>query len=323
MASPPMPKLSPLHREVLAAHRERLAGLIDRSYPTRLKKLYDKAQDEVAAKLARAVRGGRRNSFTAQQHRIVLSQIRQGQAQVAHRMTGALGDASAQVQHAALRGLISDVRKLEAHFRGLPAGPLPIEEAATFSGVIKGRAASLLDQHATSMGRYGARVVRSMREQMSIGLMAGESTGDVVDRVREVADLEWWQAERIVRTELAWTASATQADGIAASAQALPDLRMRWSELCDDETGEPLDDRVAVDSIAMHGQCALPGQVFRMPATAPFPDADGNTKVPAALVGKSWLFPPNRPNDRSSIQPWRPGWGIPGWRYAGGRRVRL
>jgi hypothetical protein len=119
----------------------------------------------------------------------------------------------------------------------------------------------------------------------------------------------------------AWAFNAAHKDGIEDAREVLPDLRSRWVELCDDATGAPLDDRVCVDSIALHGQVDVDG-VFFQPATAPHPDAEGRTQVPDALIGQTYDFPPNRPNDRSTLAPWRPGWGVPAWEWRG-RRVHL
>jgi hypothetical protein len=130
--------------------------------------------------------------------------------------------------------------------------------------------------------------------------------------VQRVADVEWWRAERIVRTELAYAYSATQRDGIAATGGG---LYMRWTELVDDVSHAKLDPRVGADSVALHGQVALPGEVFRMP-----PGARG---VDESLASGEWEHPPNRPNDRSCIMPWRPEWpeAPPGWRLVGGSKV--
>ncbi len=90
-------------------------------------------------------------------------------------------------------------------------------------------------------------------------------------------------------------------------------MRQRWTELINDLTGQPLDNRVAKDSIAMHGQVAYPGHYFTMPAG----------DVPHLMVGKQWLYPPNRPNDRAVLTPWMRGWGVPAWEYHGGVRLPL
>jgi hypothetical protein len=168
--------------------------------------------------------------------------------------------------------------------------------------------------HRESMTKYGARIVTKMESQLGESLIAGESPNDAVARIETVAKGEWYQAERIVRTETAWAFNATQADGMVDAASELDDLYMRWSEHVDDETGEPLDDRVAADSLALHGQVVRPGGEFLMP---------GSADVQESLQGRGWPFPTDRPNDRACLAPWRPGWGVPGWEMRGGRKVMV
>ena len=43
--------------------------------------------------------------------------------------------------------------------------------------------------------------------------------------------------------------------------------------------------------------------------------------ISAKLWGKQFRFPPNRPNDRATLIPWRPEWGLPGYFYQAGRRI--
>ena len=114
--------------------------------------------------------------------------------------------------------------------------------------------------------------------------------------------------------------NGTAADAIHDAQDEIPDMRLRWVEYCNDETGAPLDSRVAVDSIAIHAELAV-GGLFTMPETAPHADAHGNTEVPAALIGKTWPHPPDRPNDRALVQAWRPAWPVPAWVLRNGRRA--
>ena len=144
------------------------------------------------------------------------------------------------------------------------------------------------------------------------GLRPGEvKVGEAIGAAVEAADRQWWKVERVARTEGALAFNAAQEDGIALLAQAHPGLMKRWTELVSDLTGAPLDDRVGDDSIALHGQVARPGGLFVMPDT---------DKAPARMVGMSWSSPPNRPNDRATLLPWHPDWGIPGWVIRGGKR---
>ena len=307
--------------QVIQASRNRLERVVTANSLRALKKLYDEANTNLAVKLRRAVGGGKGSTFTAHQLRIAQAQVRVGQAQLAQRMAGKMGPLTKQAQESALKGLVDDVAKLSKQFTGAET-VLPVDEAGVFANVIAKRQPSLMQMHQTSMARYGAAVVQKVEGQLALSLIQGESPQEAIDGVAEAIDGEWWQGERIVRTETAYAFNATHADGIAESAEELPELKMRWEEHCD-AAGQPLDDRVGVDSIAMHGQVTGPGDVFTMPATAPFPDKNGNTEVPDSLVGEEWEFPPNRPNDRSVLAPWMPDWGVPGWRYDNGRRIWL
>lgn len=309
-----MPKVPAAYREVVAAQRARMNRLIDRRGVAAVKEVYDVAVDELGRRLSRVARPG---TMTAGQARALMSQARAAGADISRRLAGALGDASLEAQREALEALASDIAKLEREFTGATVD-LPIEEAARFRGLIDKRRTSLMRAHKTSMARYGAHVVKKVEDQISRSLLAGETGREAVARVAKAADVEWWAAERVVRTEIAWAQNAAHADGIGESAQELSGLMMRWSEHVDDATYEPFDDRVGVDSVAMHGQLAKPGGVFTMPPTT----ARGR-EVPDALVGESWGHPPNRPNDRAVLSPWRPGWGVPGWVWRAGRRVTM
>lgn len=601
--------------DALAEHQRRLDRLSLHQGPKQLKAVYDDAQAHLVRKMHAAAKAGRAETFSMHQYRVLSAQVRAGQAQMAARMAGKLHDVSKQAQKEAVRGLTHDLNKLEKHFTGADI-VLPLDEATRFQGIVKGQATSLLRTNQTSMARYGARVVKSMEDRMTLGLMTGDTTSEVIDAVAGVGDLEWWQGERIVRTEClpgntlvsgavvgaahkrwyegplvevvtkngrkfsatpnhpmltrrgwvgagslhhgdhlvgytgqqhpcaagdkhvargpttisqvfdataavgvqerrggsepdfhgdgregevyvarpnrelgygvfapisqelaqyvfspthlararfcigcrqllgvakrcscgysanrlihlfqtltdggvahaqrfrdmlgslaravalsdfgygqvahagVFTAASVESvarlaqtpsyisfahhpadplfpnvhgfgnlrdaeprdiefDGVASvsirafcghvfnlttpngyftingfytgntawafngahhaaiqeAAVELPDLQMRWSEHVDDATGQPFDDRVGADSLALHGQVAPPGGFFTMPV-----DPD----VSPTLWGRSWMFPPNRANDRAALAPWRPTWGIPGWRLVGGAKV--
>jgi hypothetical protein len=85
----------------------------------------------------------------------------------------------------------------------------------------------------------------------------------------------------------------------------------RWSEHVDDQTGAALDDRVAEDSLVLHGQVVAVGANFVMP-----PDP----RVSPKLWNQTYAQPPNRPNDRSVLLPWRPRWGGYAWSFTAGQR---
>ena len=305
------------YKQVIAAHRKTLDRLIQRGSVDRLKSTYDRAIAEVLAKLNRLGRGSA--PFTEHHLRMILAQLKAGQIHVADQMTTTLNKASREAQVDSLHSLVRGYKAMEKHFTGHEP-MLPLEEVARFSGVIDKRRASLMRQHATSVHRYGGVVIDSVQNELGMSLATGETLDGAITRVHESVGGEWWQAERIARTETAYAANVAHSDGIKELAEERPDLMQQWVEFCAPD-GQPLDNRVGVDSIAMHGQLTVPGGVFVMPDRAPFPDADGKIDVGKTLVGQTWMVPPCRPNGREMVQPWRKAWGTPGWYFRNGRRV--
>lgn len=302
-------------------HLKRLNRLIDRGGVDRLRKLYSSAQAELEQKLARAI-GRAAAPFTLHEYRVLLAQVRFGQMQIAGRMAEESARVTMETQTDALRGIVGQIKKLEA-MHDLPATTLPIEEASRFAGVIDKRKTSLLAQNRTSMTNYGVGVVRKIEDNLAVSLASGATNAEAIERVAKTADVEFWRAERIIRTEQSWAAHSVIADGIRASSEAIGELYMRWTELVTDD-GHPLDDRVGADSVAMHGQVALPGGEFTMPDSARsvhIRTRFGKSRVSEDMLGESWPHPPNRPHDRATIVPWRPQWGSKGWRCVAGAKV--
>lgn len=305
-------RANPEFNAILAEHRAALNRLVDRRGVAQAKKVYDQAVAALEHKLAR-VAGPRSGSMTAHQARALSFQVRQGQAELAGRLAGELGAASRDAQVDSLHGLQRSVGRMSGRYRGA-ATALPIEEAAAFHGVVDKRKTSLMQYHKNSMDKYGAHSIKKMEDALFSHVVTGGSVGEAIDDVMDASDAEWYQAERIVRTEVAWAYNSAQVDGIEAAARQLPGLMMRWSEhVTDDGSFTKLDDRVGDDSVAMHGQVASPGEPFTMPSSTP------GGKSTGTLAGGQWNFPPNRPNDRAVVTPWQTDWGVMGWAWRGSR----
>jgi hypothetical protein len=275
--------------------------------------MYHEAAIEQAAKLRAQLRGPK-DTFTVHQMRFALAQLKDGQAVLSARMASELGAVTREAQKEAVGGLVKDIAKLEKKFTGATID-LPLEEASRFYGIIDKRKTSLLRMHQSSMAKHGVQTVKAIEHELAMSLLTGENQDQAIARVLPAIEGEWWQAERIVRTEVAHAYNASHRDAIEDVSHELPDMKMQWEEMVD-EDGNPYDDRVAIDSLAMHGQVADIGEMFFMPPATP----KGDT-IPESLQGASWAFPPNRPNDRAVVSPWRREWGIPGWIWRNGKRV--
>lgn len=306
-----MPALPPAYRAIILDQQEQLQRLVRSAGIAPVRALYDRMLADVTRRIGATPAG----TFTHQQLTGLLAQIKLGLARLQAPLGEAVeGGATAVGVHAA-RTLLQDAAKLEKHFSGAVIS-LPLLESARLRGLVDRQVSSLMRVHATSMARFGAQLVGRMEEEIGASIAAGDPQTRTIDRIMEVGGLQWHRAERIVRTELAFSAGRSARMAADEQAEELDgDMWSRWTEHVTDE-GTPLDDRVGVDSEAMHGQVAPPGEPFTQPPT----NRRGEL-VSDSLVGREWTSPPNRPNDRAVLVPWRASWGVPGWRWEGGRRV--
>lgn len=304
-----MPPTPPRYQAAIQATQRRLDQVVATGGIAPVRSLFAEVNGQLERDLAKLPGGtfdDARKRSAALQVRAAILRLNQASATIAEK-----GSIDAQV--AAVQELATQVQGLERDFRGTVV-PVPLLEAARFKGLAADRASSLLVQHRVSMARYGAETIREIEGVMARSLLGAQSNTEAIDAITETLGGSRWRAERIHRTEQAWSYNAGHVDGLVTQATTLPDIMMRWSEHVSDD-GMALDDRVAVDSMAMHGQLVVPGGLFTQPPAAP----DGE-QVPDGLVLKTWAHPPNRPNDRAVIGPWRPHWGVPGWIWKDGRR---
>lgn len=297
----------------LRESRARLVRLAERRGVASLKPLFDRAITRIEHKLSRAASQIGEDSFSAHQLRMMLAQLRIGDVMLD--LGPELADITREAQLEATRGLSQSISRLERQFRGAEV-VLPLEEASVLQSLISARRPQLDEMHRKALSTWGQDAFEKVHRELSLSIAAGETGEEAIARVPQSLAAEWYRGERIVRTEVAFAYNATQADALVQAREVLPDLMMRWTEHCDD-SGEanPLDDRVGEDSIALHGQVTPPGGWFTMPDDAP--------EVSESLVGRQWQFPPNRPNDRAVLAPWRPGWGVPAYQWTAGGRVAM
>lgn len=152
--------------------------------------------------------------------------------------------------------------------------------------------------------RWSTDLARRTRETLQQAEAQRWPADMVALRLRELIGMDLWRLERIVRTEHSSGYNALQVHAVRALSRHYPDVRKRWTELVDDHSGEPLDGAVAMDSIVMHGQVASVDGMFEMPM---------HEDVHYSMWGKRWAHPPNRPNDRAVVTPWRPSWRLPAY----------
>lgn len=264
-----------------------------------MRDVYERSRAELEAKLRRIVRKGRGESFTAHHLRMLLVQVQDALGTLQQGMARQLIDDGKKAGTLAGRHLLASVSEMEKQFTGL-APVLQTQQAAVFRGLLPKVDRSLLDRYKTSLQSYTQPVVRSIRDELATSVLLGETVDDAVDRIVAqggIFEQQRWRAERIVRTETAYSYGVTKQKGMAEMKQRdFPDMQKKLIATFDSRTGK--------DSEELHGQV----QDVDKPFIWKVRDARGNVKK---IV--RYMHPPNRPNDREVVIPWRPGWREDRW----------
>lgn len=270
------------------AQAEAVVALEDRSGRrtlVRLLRSLREADSRLTQRMHRiaSMSGGAESTFTGAQASMYRTQIREVIAQVQHGLLGHVTRASEHAIRESLDHATGTIARLEEAFTGI-ATTVRLREASLFEGMVSGASASLLRRHERSAVSYGHQLLGGIEREMAQGMLTGATQHEVVERIVERAGFgrEAWRAWRIVRTETAYAYAETQAQSIAALREDFPDMRR--------VIVASFDSRTAWDSVVVHGQVRRIDEPF----------TDG--------VGRVYLNPPGRPNDREVTIPWRPTW---------------
>jgi hypothetical protein len=255
--------------------------------------IYEKARADIEAQLARLRRAGKGSTFTAQHLKAVLVQVRDGIFAFQEAMGEHLTKEGQLASTLAQRHLIRTVEVAEKQFTGLTP-VLSTDRAAILRGVREDVEPSLLDRYEASKAYYGGPAIENIKGSLAQSLVQNETVDAAVNRIAASGgafDRERWRAERIVRTELAYTYGATsQATMETMRDKDMPELQKRLVATFDSRTGE--------DSEELDGQTVDVDSPFVW---------ERETKHGVETV--EYDHPPNRPNDREVVIPWSEEWG--------------
>jgi hypothetical protein len=188
-----------------------------------------------------------------------------------------------------------------------------LDDHATVERLIRSHKKALTDRRTAAVKQLVVDVTTTAQQSLR-SVDKTLKAGVVAKDVGELVEGQAWKLARMLRTEESVAFNSMQDLAFNEVQHELPGIMRRWTELVNDLTGAPLDDRVAQDSLLLHGQVAKPGQPFMMPSSP---------STPSRMIGGSWMSPPNRPNDRAVLTPWYQGCGVPAWIYLAGERVIL
>jgi hypothetical protein len=294
---------------IILAHKF-MARFLDRSALAPARRVHELAVGQLVSGLRKLLKGNTRSAVRGVLAQQVRDFITKSTAEVGIRVNGILQDVSREASSEA-------AMLTEEMIQRVNGTNVPVFDPKRAVQLELVRQTVFLEFHASMNRVLATSLEDSITKRLNVIPAADLKGSDVVAEAGVGLDDAWWKVESAVRTtaSTAYNAAMTHIVRDLTREPELQDLRLRWTELVDDATGKPMDDRVGADSIALHGQVARPGRLFVMPP---------NAKVDAYFIGKAWPHPPNRRWDRSMLNVYSPSWrGVPAYSMESGSRVSL
>jgi hypothetical protein len=270
--------------------------LLESDESRRILAVYQRVAVDLRKKLSRLPA----DSFTAQRARSVLIQLEGAILALQSRLNILVLDGALKMRQRGLTDTIKEFNKMQSQFAGTgqPIDMGVIQEATDASG-------RLFNQYEASIATYSDTVRQSLAQGLQDMIVGGAGPEEIVTRMSSFFGMEEWRLRRIVRTELQGVYAAAKLDSLGAVARRYaPDMMKTLYQ--------PMDARTSKDSlhaIEVQNRGVQPWE------------AQGDDALEALVVPvnvnfryvwngrqRRFMHPPDRPNDRSILIPWRPSW---------------
>ena len=221
--------------------------------------------------------------FTAQQLRGVLVQVEGAIAAMSDSLLEKMTAAANKLAGAGVDDLLEEIRVFEEEFTGAVV-PIHVNAAA----IATESANFLFNQYEASIEAYSEDLRRQMEQSLNDSIIMEHSLGQVVSRLGKFFMGEEWKLLRIARTELHNIYGLAKVRGMTALASSsVPGLMKALLH--------PMDERTEKDSKYLARLNPI------LPIDVPF-EYEWAGKV------RRFMAPPDRPNDRAILIPFRDSW---------------
>lgn len=240
---------------------------------------YKEIRKELIARLATMKEG----SFTAQHLRGILGQVEGAIIAMTEHLNGAMVEGS---QEAALKGvdhLVKEINFFDEKFTGAVT-PINLNAALIADDTTQ----LLVTRYKTNLEAYGDNLFSEIRKGLFSASIGETSNEEIVSRIASFFNGEEWKLRRIVRTELHGIYNRGKINAMEELSEDLPDMLKTLMH--------PMDSRTGADSIYAAQKHLV---------------ADMDKPFIYVWQGKTreFMAPPDRPNDRSVMVPYRKEWG--------------
>jgi len=226
-------------------------------------------------------------TFTEQQMNVTMIQVDAAIQAINKRLKGDMATSSGILSKRGIEDLAREITRFSKKFEG-SIQPLNINMIA----IAQDSKNFLINKHEASIDAYSAALRSQIAQNITNAMIMRDTTQRTVSGL--VSDVgrffvgEEWKLQRIVRTEMHGMYNFSKLNGLAkVQAGTLPDLKKTLYH--------PMDSRTGADSKELNKDNPI------IPIDEPFVQTWKGTK---------WVFqfPPNRPNDRAILVPYRVAW---------------
>lgn len=266
---------------IIEEHIQGLQKLEDKEAKTLLK-TYGKIRGQLRDRLD-TLSG---DTFSAQRLRGVLAQIEGALAAMSGGLKDDLRGASVTAAEEGVNDLVEEIETFDDHFAGA-VSPINLNALAVATDTSN----FLFNQFDASIDAYSEGVRAQLAQAITQAAIEEISLAELTRRLNRFLIGEQWKLERIARTELHNIYNVGKINGMKEiSKSSIPDLKKTLIH--------PMDKRTGADSkaLARKNPIVAIDEPFRF-----------------TWKGKERVFmaPPDRPNDRAILVPYRSEWGPP------------
>lgn len=277
-------------REVAFGHVDQLRKLEEKEVKVLLAR-YREVRRELQDRLS-ALAG---DTFTAQRLRGVLVQVEAALSEMNDSFIIRLRDVSGRVISQAVDDLVEEIEKFEKEFLGAVT-PININAQV----VVDDGSSFLFNKYEASVGAYTASTRSAIATGLSQAAIEGAPFGEVTRRIARFFIGEEWKLLRLGRTEIHNMYGFGKQKTLEAAKQGfLPDLQKSLFHPIDGRTG---DDSKQLKRIGPVVEIDQPF-IFIFKRRRKDGSIDEDRRV--------FMHPPDRPNDRSILIPFRKEWDTP------------
>lgn len=252
---------------------------LEQTEAKKLMKRYKEVRQELRDRLS-TIRG---DSFTAQKLRGVLVQVESALEAQGRALKSDMADSADILQKKGIKHLITEINKFSKEFEGAVI-PVNIDAARIENQVGE----LLVSKYESSLDAYTAYQRQYISESLTQSVIAEDTLGETVKRLSDYMTAEEWRLLRIARTELHGAYSLAKMKGLeSVKDKYIPDMKKALIH--------PMDSRTGADSKYL---------------ASLNPVVDINEPFSYRWAGKirKFMTPPDRPNDRAILVPYREAW---------------